>query len=159
LNQSAAATLHVIFKVAQAQYVLAASDVLHMDCYEGATRVPGTAPWVAGLVQVRRRVVPAVDLRLRFGLSPLEPTLQSRVLVVQDGPRTVGLLADSAREVIHIPADSFHKPPEVVTEQAQGFVKAVAQVGERLLMLIDIHAVVGPELVAAAASEEAQHGE
>jgi len=153
VNAHASSTLHVVFRVADAEYVLPASDVLHMDVFEKATPVPGTSPWVAGLVQVRRQVVPAVDLRARFGLPAQSPTLQSRVLVVQDGPRTVGLIADSAREVVQIPQDKFHNPPEVVVEQAQGFVKAVAQIGARLVMLIDTHAVVGPDL------EENAHGE
>lgn len=153
-------TLHVLFRVGESEYVLPATDVLHMEAFEGATPVPGTAEWVAGLVQVRRRVVPVVDLRRRFGLLPVEATLQSRVIVVQDGLRTVGLLADSAREVVHVAADAFRPPPEVVAERAAGFVDAVAQVGKRLVMRLDVHRVVGTEdLGATAPTEGAAHGQ
>lgn len=60
--------LHVVFKVDGAEYVLPAADVLQMESFTGATPVPGAAPHVAGLVQVRGRVIPVVDARLRFGL-------------------------------------------------------------------------------------------
>lgn len=141
-------TLHVLFRVGQTEYVLPATDVLHMDAYEGATAVPGTPEWVAGLVQVRGRVVPVVELRRRFGLPHEAPTLQSRVIVVQDEDRVVALVADSSREVLHIPHDAFKKPPEGLQEDAHGFVKAVAQAGKRLVMLVDVHQVVGTDALA-----------
>ena len=138
--------LYVLFKVADAEYALPAADVLHMESYTGATRVPGSPDYVAGLVQVRRRVIPVVDLRLRFGLPAIEPTLDSRVVVVQDGERAVALLADSAREVKHIAADEFHTPPELITQQSAGYVTKVARAGARLLLLIDFHKVIGEEM-------------
>lgn len=140
-------TLHVLFKVADADYALIASDVLQMESFTGATRVPGTQPHVVGLVQIRSRVIPVVDLRVRFGLPAREPTLDSRVMVVQCGARVVGILADSAREVAHIAADAFRPPPEIVVQQAAGYVVSVAQLGERLIMLMDSRKVIGEEVL------------
>jgi purine-binding chemotaxis protein CheW len=137
--------LHVLFKVDQADYAVAARDVLHMESFSGATRVPGTPAYVAGLMQIRQRVVPVVDLRARFGLPPQPHTLDSRVVVVQSGTRAVGLLVDSAREVLAIDEESFRPPPEVVSEQAEGFVTRVAQAGSRLVMLIDFEKIIGQE--------------
>jgi purine-binding chemotaxis protein CheW len=138
--------LYVVFKVADAEYVLPAADVLHMESYEGATRVPGAPEYVAGLMQVRRRVIPVVNLRLRFGLPTIEPSLGSRVVVVQAGERAVGLIADSAREVTRIADDDFRPPPELITQQSAGYVIKVAQAGARLLMLVDFHKVIGEEV-------------
>jgi purine-binding chemotaxis protein CheW len=138
--------LHVLFHVAGNDYAVPASDVLHMESFTGAVKVPGTRPYVAGIVQTRSRVVPVVDLRVRFGLPSAEPTLDSRVVVVQQGPRVVGLLVDRAREVLHIAADQFRPPPEVIREQAEGFVTSVAQAGQRLVMMIDFAKVIGEEL-------------
>jgi purine-binding chemotaxis protein CheW len=142
--------LHVVFRVADAEYVLPASQILHMESFSGATRVPGALPYVVGLVQVRSRVLPVIDLRLRFGLPEREPTLDSRILIVQQGTRAVGLLADSAREVLRIAPENFLPPPELVSEQAAGFITQVAELGSRLVMLIDSGKVIG---------EEAPHGE
>jgi purine-binding chemotaxis protein CheW len=142
--------LHVLCRVADADYVLPAADVLQMESFAGATKVPGAAAEVAGLVQIRGRVVPVLDLRVLFGFPTIEPTIDSRVVVMNRGERTIGLLVDSAREVIKIPTADFQPPPAVVAQQAEGLVKAVAQTGSRLLMLIDFTKVIG---------EEQSHGE
>jgi len=138
-------TLHVVFKVAGAEYAIPASEVLQMESFTEATPVPGAPSHVAGLVQVRGRVVPVVDARARFGLPPGERTLNTRVVVGQLGSRVVGLLVDSAREVLKLEPDQLQPPPQLVAEQAQGFVKAVARVGPRLVMLIDFPRVIGEE--------------
>jgi len=137
--------LHVLFRVGDTDYVLPAGDVLQMESFDGATPVPGTAGYVAGLVQVRGRVVPVVDLRARFGLPPVAHTIDTRVVVVQSAERTVGLLVDSAREVVQLPPDALKPPPAVVASAGNGFVKAVAQTGKRLVMLIDFAKVIGEQ--------------
>jgi purine-binding chemotaxis protein CheW len=138
--------LYVLFKVANAEYALPAADVLHMESYAGATHVPGAPTYVTGLMQIRRRVVPVVDLRRRFGLPDVAPTLDSRVVVVQAGERAIGLLADSAREVKNIDPADFEPPPELIAEQSSGYVMKVARSGDRLLMLIDFRKVIGEEM-------------
>jgi purine-binding chemotaxis protein CheW len=139
--------LHVLFKVADSEYVIAASDVLHMESFTGATRVPGTESHVVGVMQIRQRVVPIIDLRRRFGLPEVPPTIDSRVVVVQSDTRAVGLLVDSAREVLQLTAEAFRPPPEVITQRAQGFVAQLARAGARLVMLIDLRKVIGEEAV------------
>jgi purine-binding chemotaxis protein CheW len=142
-------SLYVLFRVEGCEYVMPASEVLHMETFTTATKVPGAPAYVAGLVQVRSRVLPVIDLRVRFGLPERTPTLDSRVLIVQRGDRVVGLLADSAREVLRLDPDAFQPPPELVVEQAAGFVTHIAEVGSRLVMLIDSGKIIG---------EEAPHG-
>ena len=135
--------LHVVFRVGNADYVLPALAVVQMESFGGATHVPGTPPHVAGVVQLRGRVVPVVDLRARFGLAPAERGLDARVIVVRVGERHVALLADRAREVIEVPDDAFGPTPEIIAEQAAGFVRSVAQKGDRILMLVDLERIVG----------------
>jgi purine-binding chemotaxis protein CheW len=139
------AALHVVFKVADSEYMLPSETVLQMESFSGATRVPGAPSFVAGIVQIRGRVVPVVDLRLRFGISPAEPTLDNRIVVGQLGERIVGLLVDSAREVVKIAPEQLKPPPPILNHQAGGYVKAVAQVGTRLMMLVDFARVIGEE--------------
>ena len=137
--------LHIVFKVAGGEYVIPADQVLQLESYTGATRVPGSPAYVAGIVQIRGKVIPVVDLRLRFGLPPIEPNLDSRIVVGTAGERAIGLLVDSAREVLKIQPNEVSDPPSMVTDQAQGFVKSVARPGKRLLMLIDFQKVIGEE--------------
>jgi purine-binding chemotaxis protein CheW len=137
--------LHVVFKVGSAEYAMPAADVLQMESYSGVTPVPGAAPFVAGIVQVRGRVLPLLDLRARFGLPPIEDSIDRRIVVGHHDGRSVALLVDSAREVVDIPPESFKPPPRIVSDEAAGLVKAVAQLGPRLLMLLDFPKVVGEE--------------
>ncbi len=138
--------LHVVFRVGSAEYVLPASEVLQMESFVGATPVPGAPPYIAGIIQVRGRVVPVIDLRARFGLPPIAATLDSRVVIVELGERTVGLLADGAREVVKLAPDQLQSPPSMMSaDGAQGFVRSVAHVQKRLLMLLDSARVVGEE--------------
>jgi len=139
-------TLHVAFRIGNADYAVAASQVLHLESYEAATPVPGAPPYVAGLVQSRGRLVPVVDLRERFGLPQSEHALDRRIIVAQAGNRVAGLLVDSAREVIQIDDATFTKPPEIIDDQATGFVKGVATVGKRMFMLVDVPRIIGEEL-------------
>jgi purine-binding chemotaxis protein CheW len=137
--------LHVICKVADADYAVAADQVDQMESYEGATPVPGAPPYVAGLVQIRQRIIPVLDLRARFGLPDTERTLGCRVLVMRQGERTFGVVVDSAREVCDIAPDQIRPPPDVIATQSAGFVKSVAQLQNRIVLLLDFAKVAGEE--------------
>jgi purine-binding chemotaxis protein CheW len=142
---SDAPQLFVLFKVDGTEYALPASLVTQMETFEGASHVPGAAPFVLGVLPIRGRVVPVVDLRLRFGLATATRTQDSRVVVGQLGERTVALLADSAREVVSLRPSQLRPPPRLVDEVPGSYVQAVAQVGTRLVMVLDFAKVIGEE--------------
>ena len=137
--------LHVVFSVGASEYVLPASQVIQMESYEGATPVPGAASYVAGVVQVRGRVVPVLDLRARFGLPPTPPTLDTRVVVIEHAGRVVALLVDRAREIVRLAPDALRPPPPLIAAQSAGFVTAIAHLGARIVMSIDVPSVLGEE--------------
>ena len=139
-------SLHVTFRVGTAEYAIPASQVLHLESFETATHVPGAPSYVAGLVQVRGRVVPVVDLRKRFGLPATDRELAHRVVVVQLGARVAGLLVDSAREVMQLDEASFRDAPELIKQQANGFVTGIATVRERMFLIVDVQRVIGQEV-------------
>ncbi|MFO0737816.1 MAG: chemotaxis protein CheW [Labilithrix sp.] len=135
--------LFVVFRVDGVDYALNASEVLQMESFTGATTVPGTPPFVRGILQLRGRVVPVVDLRLRFGLPPRESTLDSRVVVAESAGRAVALLADSAREVVRIPTEAEKPPPALASEG--GFVRSIVQLPDRTILVLDFGKVIGEE--------------
>lgn len=136
--------LFVLFRVDEVDYALNASEVLQMESFTGATAVPGTPPFVRGILQLRGRVVPVVDLRLRFGLPAREPTLDSRVVVAETKGRAVALLVDAAREVVRIPADAEKTPPALAREG--GFVRSIVQLTDRTILVLDLAKVIGEDL-------------
>lgn len=135
--------LFVVFRVGEVDYALNAAAVLQMEAYTTATAVPGTQPFVRGIIQVRGRVVPVVDLRLRFGLPPQEPTLDSRVVVAEEDGRAVALLADTAREVVRIPLGNEKPPPQLARDG--GFIRSVVQLENRTILVLDFAKVIGEE--------------
>lgn len=141
--------LYVILEVGDASYLLPASDVRELETYAGATRVPAAPAFVAGVVHIRGRVVPVVDLRTRFGLPPIERTLETRVVVTEIGDRLVGLIADRARELLRQPGE-IKPPPRVIAEQTKGFVKGIVELEKRIYLLLDLDRIIG---------EEQEHGE
>jgi purine-binding chemotaxis protein CheW len=142
-----APVLHVLFAVDGTTFALPANLVLQMETFTGATFVPGTPPWVAGIVQLRGRVIPVVDLRARFGIAPAERTIDTRVVVGELEGRTVALVADAAREVARIAPSQLKPPPRLVDLGARGFIKAVVQLGERTIMVLDFAKVIGEESI------------
>ena len=138
-------TLHIVFVVGATDYALPVGSVLMMESFNGATPVPGVAPFVVGIVTVRGRVVPVIDLRLRFGLPAAETTLDTRIVVAQHGARVVALRVDSAREVVQLDPEKNQPAPSVVAERSAGFVSAVHALGSRLLLLVDLPKILGEE--------------
>lgn len=139
--------LYILFKVDGADYAMPADIVVQMETYTGATRVPGAPAFVAGIIQLRGRVIPVVDLRARFGLPPRATTLETRVVVGELQDRTVALVADSAREIVRLTPSQLEPPPRLVDGGQQGFVKAVAQLGDRTVLVLDFARVIGEESI------------
>jgi purine-binding chemotaxis protein CheW len=135
--------LHVCFRVDRTEYAVPAKHVLVLESYAGATEVPGAPPHVAGIVLVRGRIVPVIDLRALFGLEPRAPALETRMVVVETDGRVVALVADQAREVLKLDRAAIRPPPPLVAERSGGLVRGVARLGERLLLLLDIQKTIG----------------
>jgi purine-binding chemotaxis protein CheW len=135
--------LHVVFRLAGAEYALPVETVLQMETFSGATWVPGAPAYVAGIVTVRGLVVPVIDLRARFGLPPAELTLDTRIIVTESDGRVVALRVDSAREVLKLDVEKHQPAPSVVVERASGFVHSVHALGTRLLLLVDLPKILG----------------
>jgi purine-binding chemotaxis protein CheW len=137
--------LHVLFRVGSTEYAVPAADVAQMESFSGATPIPGAASHVAGIIQVRGKVVPVIDLRVRFGLPPAPATLDSRVVIAQLGERRIGLLVDAAREVVRLKDGQIQAPPQLVSTQSAGLVRGIVHLGERLIMLVDVPSLIGAE--------------
>jgi len=132
--------LHLVCTVGDAAYALPARRVIELETYPGATPVPGVRPWVAGLVQVRGRVIPAIDLRARFGLPAAVRTLDTRAVLVELEQRVVALVVDAAREVVRL-------PPELRRPAGAGdhgdHIGGVAELAHRRFLLVDLESLLG----------------
>jgi len=138
MSATTAMDAYVVFSVAGTTYALRSADVQHVEMVEHVTRVPNAAPFVDGVVFSRGQVVPAVNLRARFGFERAPYDLRTRLIVVQSGGRSVGLVADEGREFIRLPAGSIRPPQESLAGLSSGYVQGIASVKDRLILVLQL---------------------
>jgi purine-binding chemotaxis protein CheW len=129
---------YVLFELAGATYALPSDDIQQLEMVATPTPVPNAPEFVDGVVSVRGQVIPAVNLRVRFGFPRAPHDVRSRLVVVRALGRTVGLLVDSAREFASIPADTIKPLPEGVGGMTGRYLRGVAQKGDRLMLVVDV---------------------
>jgi len=132
----------ILFTVAGTTYALRSRDVAHVEMVEQMTAVPNAAAFIDGVVFSRGAVVPALNLRARFGFERTPYDLATRLLVVNSGGRTVGLIVDAAREFATIDAASIHPPATALSALSGRYLEGVANVGDRLILVLDLEAVL-----------------
>ncbi|MEZ4408096.1 MAG: chemotaxis protein CheW [Polyangiales bacterium] len=137
--------LYVVFRVGEAEYALSAREVARLEPCEGVTPVPGGPKHLAGVAQVRGRFIPVIDLRVRFGLDPAPTGPDTRLVVGTVGARTVALRVDRARETVRLSEGDVAAPPRMIAERTLGYVRGVARVAGRALLVMDLPTVVGEE--------------
>jgi purine-binding chemotaxis protein CheW len=105
---------------------------------EDITRVPNAAAFVDGVVFSRGQVVPAVNMRARFGFERVPRDLRARLLVVQSGGRSVGLLVDACREFLTIPSAAIQPPGDGLTGIGARYISGIATLNDRLIVILDL---------------------
>ncbi len=133
---------YIIFELSGSAYGLRSQDVLHVEMLDHITSVPNTAPAIDGVVFSRGQVIPALNLRVRFGFPRGEPTPHSRLIFVNVHQRTVALLVDAAREFRTIAATTIRPIEETLLGISGNYVRGVATVANRLVLLLDVIAVL-----------------
>jgi purine-binding chemotaxis protein CheW len=129
---------YIVFSVAGTSYALRSADVQHVEMVEQVTRVPNAAPFVDGVVFSRGQVVPAVNLRCRFGFERVPYDLRTRLIVVQATGRQVGLIVDESREFVRLPASAIQPPQESVTGLSGRYIQGIASIQERLILVLQL---------------------
>lgn len=121
------------------------------------TPVPLTPPHVRGVMNLRGRVVPVMDLRVRLGLPPAPVTPATRIVMVEGEPGTVGMVVDRVVEVLWVDGSDVQPPSPVVAQGGADFLAAVARAGDRIIGVLDLDRVLARE-ERGAGREDGQHG-
>jgi len=133
---------YILFKLMGTTYGIKSNDVQQMEMIEHITPVPNAPAFVEGLVFLRGQVIPAINLRLRFGFERVDYDIKTRLIVVQKGTRRVGLIVDNAREFVAIPKDVITPPPEAISGLSGEYLEGVATLGDRLVLILNIEEVL-----------------
>ncbi len=118
--------------------------------WEGVTRVPHTASYILGVMNLRGTVVPVVCLRRRFGLPTVEHGQATVVIVVRvhagRREKVVGMVVDGVSDVFNVAAGDIQPPPQIGDIARSGFIAGLASSGEKMVMLLDIDRLIGGTL-------------
>jgi purine-binding chemotaxis protein CheW len=146
VNNQGGSEPFILFELAGATYGVRSRFVQQVEMVEHVTPVPNASPAVEGVVFARGQVVPALSLRARFGFEKIPFDLRSRLVVVNTGARVVGLLVDTAREFINIPAESIEPPPDTITGLSGKYLEGIASFkGGRLVLILNLDEVIDLE--------------
>jgi purine-binding chemotaxis protein CheW len=106
------------------------------------TRVPNAPSYVDGVINLRGKVIPIVDLRERFGMERREHDKNTRIIVVELSGNTLGFVVDAVREVLRIPRSVTEPPPQLAGGVKDEYITAVGKLDDRLLILLDLDKII-----------------
>ena len=142
------ADTYIIFELNNSAYAIASADVQHVEMLDHVTPVPNTVAAVDGVVFSRGQVIPAINLRVRFGLPRQEHTSRTRLIFLKVQQRLVALIVDAAREFQRIPAESIRPIQETLVGIEGNYVGGVATVKNRSVLILNVGAVLTMEEIA-----------
>lgn len=143
---------YLTFKLDSEVYALDVATVREVLDFTTVTRIPRTPEFMRGVINLRGSVVPVVDLRLAFGMSATEKTVNTCIIVVEvrfDGETTImGALADSVEEVIDLEPEQIQPAPQIGTSIKTDFIRGMGKRDANFLMILDIDRVFSNDQLA-----------
>jgi purine-binding chemotaxis protein CheW len=116
------------------------------------TAIPQTPPYIKGVINLRGRVIPVIDLRLKFGLPSLDYGERTCIIVADvaggDGPMQMGVVVDAVSEVMHVSSEEIEPPPSFGTGLSTSYLLGIAKARDRIKILLDIDQVLTAEELA-----------
>jgi purine-binding chemotaxis protein CheW len=132
----------VSFNIGQEEFGLGIQSIQEINRMVEITRVPNSPEFVSGVINLRGKVIPIINLRKRFGFPPKENDRNTRIIVVELSGMVVGFVVDSVSEVLRIPKNITEPPPSIIAGIGSEYITAVAKLDNRLLILLDLERVL-----------------
>ncbi|HUI55403.1 MAG TPA: chemotaxis protein CheW [Bryobacteraceae bacterium] len=136
---------YLSFALGDEQYGIEILKVQEIKGYSGITPIPNTPPHIRGVMNLRGTVVPVVDLRSRFALETRVYDKFTVIIVVTVGARIIGLVVDAVSDVLDISCKDIRPAPELGRREDTRFIAGMANVGDRLVVLLDIETLLADE--------------
>lgn len=135
----------VTFCVNDEQYAVDILRVQEINRMMTITHVPQSPAGVEGVINLRGRIIPIMDLRMRFGMPKGERTDESRIVVVEAGGAIVGFIVDKVHEVLRIDRSTVDAAPAMSSTVESRYIQGVAKLENRLVILLDLDALLGDQ--------------
>ena len=137
VKESAELRQFISFSVGEEEFGLELLHVREIIREREITWLPKAPSFVKGIINLRGDVIPLIDLRNKFGLERREDTAQTRVIVAEVEGRLIGIVVDSASQVVRIPAGQIEPPPRVLGGFSQELVRGVGKLEDKLVILLN----------------------
>ncbi len=164
-TSTADVTQYLTCKLGEEVFAFDIAKVREVLDYPAITKVPRTPEFMPGVINLRGSVVPVVDLRLKFGMTKTEKTVNTCVIIIEttvDGETTVlGALADSVQEVIDLEPGFIEPAPQIGTRLRTEFIKGMGKQNDRFIIILDVDKVFSADelsLVRLSRPETEEHG-
>jgi purine-binding chemotaxis protein CheW len=145
-------TQYLTFRLDDEIYALDIGKVHSVLDFTRVTKVPRTPEYMRGVINLRGTVVPIVDLKLKFGLTRTEKTVDTCVIIaemtLEDEKTTLGVMADSVQEVLDLESNQIEPPPKIGTRLKTEFIKGMGKRGEDFIIILDLDKVFTSEELA-----------
>jgi purine-binding chemotaxis protein CheW len=132
----------IIFQLQNEEYAVSVQQVGAIERVLPITRVPQTADFVKGVINLRGVVTPVIDLRVRFNLEATEYNESTRIIIINLEDMEVGLIVDAANDVMDISEEAIEPPPEVIGTVDVDYIEGVVKMEDRLFILLDLEKVL-----------------
>ncbi|HAR63166.1 MAG: chemotaxis protein CheW [Candidatus Margulisiibacteriota bacterium] len=131
----------VVFDLAGEQYGVDIQSVQEIIRMQNITKVPKTQEFVEGIINLRGKVIPVLDLRKRFSLDVTQMSAETRIVVIEITGIVIGMIVDAVSEVLRIPHSSVEPPSPIVANIDSDFIKGVGKLDDRLIIILDVHKI------------------
>lgn len=136
---------YLIFTLDKEEYGIEIKYVIEIIGIQSITRVPELDEYIKGIINLRGKIIPVMDVRLRFKKPSMEYDDRTCIVVVDVGDLTVGLIVDRVSEVVNIPEDQVVLPPETSKNSRNKYINAIGKIGEDVRLLIDCKKLLNDE--------------
>jgi purine-binding chemotaxis protein CheW len=132
----------VAFRLGDETYAIDISYIHEIIRMREITFVPRAPHYMRGVINLRGRIVPVMDLSSRLGLPSHEETPQSRIIVVEVNGESIGMIVDAVSEVLRLPEDQIEPPTQMAGSESADYISGLGKVNDRLVLLLDVQKVV-----------------
>jgi purine-binding chemotaxis protein CheW len=145
-DPAARAGLYLTFFLSDETYGIEILKVQEIISMQEVTQVPRVPDYIRGVINLRGKVIPIIELRVKFGMEPIEDTARTCIVVVQvatgDHEVTMGVIVDDVRDVVDIPADCIDPPPAFGASVNTEFIFGMGKLEDRVVMLLEVDEVL-----------------
>ena len=132
----------VTFNIGEEEFGVDILNVKEINRIVEVTKVPGAPEFVEGIINLRGKVIPIIDLRRKFRILNRENDKNTRIIVVELNKQVVGFIVDRVSEVLRINSSICEPPPDIVSNINADYITAVGKLEDRLLILLDLEKVL-----------------